>query len=140
MPIYEYRCRACGAEKEVLQKISDPLLTQCPVCGKPEMVKLVSAAGFQLKGTGWYATDFKHGSRPQKSGSPEDGKAGASDAAKSDSAASGSAKADSAKPDSAKPDSAKSESAKSDSAKADSAKSEASGSASAGSSGASSSR
>jgi putative FmdB family regulatory protein len=134
MPIYEYRCGACGAEKEVLQKISDPPLTQCPACGKPEMVKLVSAAGFQLKGTGWYATDFKHGSRPQKSGSPE-GKAGASDAAKSDSAAS-----DSAKADSANPDSAKSESAKSDSAKADSAKSDASGSTSAGSSGASSSR
>jgi putative FmdB family regulatory protein len=119
MPIYEYRCRSCGAEKEVLQKLSDPPLTQCPVCGKPEMVKLVSAAGFQLKGTGWYVTDFKHGSRPQKSANPEDGKAGKSDAA------------DAAKSESLKSDSTKSDAAKSESAKSDSAKSEASGGASA---------
>ncbi|MCC7548594.1 MAG: zinc ribbon domain-containing protein [Burkholderiales bacterium] len=64
MPIYEYRCRVCGFEKEYLQKLSDPAITDCPSCGKAEMVKLVSAAGFQLKGSGWYVTDFKHGSKP----------------------------------------------------------------------------
>lgn len=59
MPIYEYECRACGHQLEKLQKVSDPLLTDCPVCGKPELTKLVSAAGFRLKGGGWYETDFK---------------------------------------------------------------------------------
>ncbi len=64
MPIYEYRCSACGNEHEVLQKISEPLLTTCPTCRKDTLTKLVSAAGFQLKGSGWYATDFKNGSKP----------------------------------------------------------------------------
>lgn len=65
MPIYEYRCATCGFEKEYLQKVSDPLLTDCPECGKPTFNKLVSAAGFQLKGNGWYATDFKNsGKKP----------------------------------------------------------------------------
>ena len=59
MPIYEYECQACGHHLEKLQKISDPLLTDCPECGKPELTKLVSAAGFRLKGGGWYETDFK---------------------------------------------------------------------------------
>jgi putative FmdB family regulatory protein len=59
MPIYEYRCQACGLEQEVLQKISEPALSDCPECGKPSLKKLVSAAGFQLKGTGWYVTDFR---------------------------------------------------------------------------------
>jgi putative FmdB family regulatory protein len=59
MPIYEYRCANCGFEKEYLQKLSDAAITDCPSCGQPKMSKLVSAAGFQLKGTGWYATDFK---------------------------------------------------------------------------------
>ncbi len=62
MPIYAYRCDACGFAKDVLQKISDPLLTICPSCGKSDFKKQVTAAGFQLKGTGWYATDFKGGS------------------------------------------------------------------------------
>lgn len=62
MPIYAYRCAGCGFAKDVLQKISDPLLTVCPSCGKPEFQKQVTAAGFQLKGSGWYATDFKGGS------------------------------------------------------------------------------
>jgi len=66
MPIYEYLCAACGFQKEVLQKISDAPLTVCPECGKPSMQKLVSAAGFQLKGTGWYATDFKKSDKPKK--------------------------------------------------------------------------
>jgi len=64
MPIYEYRCGACGFEKEYLQKLSDPAITDCPSCGKAEMAKLVSAAGFQLKGSGWYVTDFKNSSKP----------------------------------------------------------------------------
>lgn len=59
MPIYEYRCSECGQQTEVLQKISEPPLTVCTACGKPALTKLVSAAGFQLKGSGWYATDFK---------------------------------------------------------------------------------
>jgi putative FmdB family regulatory protein len=59
MPIYEYQCAECGAHKEILQRISDAPLTDCPECGKPALKKLVSAAGFQLKGTGWYVTDFR---------------------------------------------------------------------------------
>jgi putative FmdB family regulatory protein len=59
MPIYEYRCKACGHELEKLQKISDDPLTDCPACGQPELSKLISAAGFRLKGGGWYETDFK---------------------------------------------------------------------------------
>lgn len=59
MPIYEYRCEACGHQEEFLQKISEPQLTDCPVCHKPTFNKMLSAAGFQLKGSGWYATDFK---------------------------------------------------------------------------------
>jgi len=59
MPIYEYRCEACGHQEEFLQKISEPQLTECPVCHKPTFNKMLSAAGFQLKGSGWYATDFK---------------------------------------------------------------------------------
>jgi len=61
MPIYEYKCSSCGQKKEVLQKLSDAPLTQCPACGKATLNKLISAAGFQLKGSGWYATDFKGG-------------------------------------------------------------------------------
>jgi len=59
MPIYEYRCAECGHELEKLQKISDAPLLDCPACGKPALQKLVSAAGFRLKGGGWYETDFK---------------------------------------------------------------------------------
>ena len=60
MPIYAYKCADCGHEKEVLQKISDAPLTDCPDCGQPSMAKMVTAAGFQLKGSGWYATDFRN--------------------------------------------------------------------------------
>ena len=62
MPIYAYKCESCGAAKDVLQKISDPALTDCPACGQPTFRKQVTAAGFQLKGSGWYATDFRGGS------------------------------------------------------------------------------
>ncbi|MCX7151592.1 MAG: zinc ribbon domain-containing protein [Proteobacteria bacterium] len=61
MPIYAYRCAECGFQKDHLQKVSDPLLTECPECGKASYKKMLTAAGFQLKGTGWYVTDFKGG-------------------------------------------------------------------------------
>jgi len=63
MPIYAYRCAACGYEKDVLQKMSDAPLTQCPECGKDTFGKQVTAAGFQLKGSGWYVTDFRGGNQ-----------------------------------------------------------------------------
>lgn len=63
MPIYEYQCKACGAALEKLQKISEPLLVECPECGQPALVKQVSAPSFRLKGTGWYETDFKTGKK-----------------------------------------------------------------------------
>lgn len=62
MPIYAYRCASCGHSRDVLQKISDPQLTTCPACGVEQFQKQITAAGFQLKGSGWYATDFKGGS------------------------------------------------------------------------------
>lgn len=61
MPIYAYRCESCGFAKDVLQKMSDAPLTECPECGRPTFKKQLTAAGFQLKGSGWYATDFKGG-------------------------------------------------------------------------------
>lgn len=68
MPIYEYRCEHCGHEMEALQKISDAPLVDCPACGKKGLKKLVSAAGFRLKGGGWYETDFKSGSKRNLAG------------------------------------------------------------------------
>ena len=65
MPIYEYRCQDCGHELEALQKISDPKLTTCPECGKDALTKLVSASAFVLKGSGWYATDFRDKDKPK---------------------------------------------------------------------------
>ncbi len=62
MPIYAYKCNACGFAQDVLQKMSDPILTECPTCGRSSFAKQLTAAGFQLKGSGWYATDFKGGS------------------------------------------------------------------------------
>ena len=80
MPIYAYRCAECGHAKDVLQKMSDPLLTECPACGAQAFTKQVTAAGFQLKGSGWYVTDFKGGAQP---GAPA-GDPPASDAPKTD--------------------------------------------------------
>jgi putative FmdB family regulatory protein len=90
MPIYEYRCNACGHKLESLQRLSDAPLVTCPACGKDALAKQLSAAGFQLKGSGWYATDFKNsGSKPP-----------AKDAAKPDAKADAPASAASeAKPD-----------------------------------------
>jgi putative FmdB family regulatory protein len=68
MPIYAYKCESCGHRQDVLQKISDPVLTQCPACGAATFAKQVTAAGFQLKGSGWYVTDFRDGAKakPEK--------------------------------------------------------------------------
>lgn len=68
MPIYAYRCESCGFAKDVLQKMSDAPLTQCPECGTDAFRKQVTAAGFQLKGSGWYVTDFRGGNSGNKSG------------------------------------------------------------------------
>jgi putative FmdB family regulatory protein len=68
MPIYAYRCAACGHAKDVLQKLSDAPLADCPACGAPRFEKQVTAAGFQLKGSGWYATDFRNGQSPKPAG------------------------------------------------------------------------
>jgi putative FmdB family regulatory protein len=101
MPIYAYRCESCGHAKDVLQKVSDPLLTTCPACGAASFKKQVTAAGFQLKGSGWYVTDFRGGN--QAAAKPDESKDGA---AKPEGAA-----ADTAKPDSPKPDAPKADSA-----------------------------
>lgn len=74
MPIYEYRCSACGFQKDHLQKMSDAPLTLCPECGKESYAKLLSAAGFQLKGSGWYATDFKGGGAKPADAKPAEAK------------------------------------------------------------------
>ncbi len=68
MPIYEYQCTDCGHELEALQKMSDDPLQDCPECGKPALQKLISAAGFRLKGGGWYETDFKKTGRKNIAG------------------------------------------------------------------------
>ena len=72
MPIYGYRCQSCGHELEAMQKFNEAVLTKCPSCAKPTLTKLVSAAGFQLKGSGWYATDFKGGSKKTGEGEKSD--------------------------------------------------------------------
>ena len=82
MPIYEYRCEACGHETDELQKLADSLLVDCPKCGKPALVRLVSAAGFHLKGTGWYQTDFKTQKKGSNSDTPKPDAAPAGDATK----------------------------------------------------------
>ncbi|NDU86537.1 MAG: zinc ribbon domain-containing protein [Ferrovum sp.] len=71
MPLYEFRCTNCGNEIEVLQKISAPAPTDCPACGQATLSKKLTAAGFQLKGSGWYATDFKGGGSSTPAASTE---------------------------------------------------------------------
>lgn len=107
MPIYEYECQACGHQYEVIQKMSDAPLTECPECKKHELKKLISAAGFRLKGGGWYETDFKgskkknlHGDKGKSGGEAKSGgetkssdsgaASGASSSTKSDSSSSSS--------------------------------------------------
>lgn len=72
MPIYEYVCNACGHEKEILQKLNDEKLTDCPDCGKPDFVRKISAPGFRLKGGGWYETDFKTGNKKNIAGTKDE--------------------------------------------------------------------
>ena len=121
MPIYAYRCESCGFGKDVLQKLSDAPLTQCPECGKETFAKQVTAAGFQLKGSGWYVTDFRGGNSGGKAAAPNaektdgnrtakaDGNSASGDGAKSEGAATESgAKSDTA---SASKDASKSNSA-----------------------------
>ncbi|HWV03800.1 MULTISPECIES: FmdB family zinc ribbon protein [unclassified Ralstonia] len=81
MPIYAYRCDACGHAKDVLQKMSDAPLTDCPACGAPAFKKQLTAAGFQLKGSGWYVTDFRGGSGGASAAAPATGSAAKTDAA-----------------------------------------------------------
>lgn len=77
MPIYEYRCDSCGFQKEHMQKMSDTPISTCPSCGQETYTKLLSAAGFQLKGSGWYATDFKNsGAKPAPAAKPAETAAG----------------------------------------------------------------
>jgi len=90
MPIYEYRCEHCGHELEKMQKISDAPLTDCPECGRPALKKLISAAGFRLKGGGWYETDFKK-SGDKKKNLHDGGGEKKDSAAKSDSSSGGGA-------------------------------------------------
>ena len=102
MPIYAYRCDACGYAKDVLQKVSDPLLTACPACGTEAFRKQVTAAGFQLKGSGWYVTDFRGGDSNKKAGADDKAEAPNSDAPATDGKA-GDAKVADAKPADAGP-------------------------------------
>lgn len=112
MPIYEYQCRSCDHYLDALQKLSDPLLTDCPACGKPALRRLISAPNFRLKGSGWYETDFKSGNRrniaegaePVDKGDKDD-KAGKAD--KADKTDKGKPKADDKKSDARKKDAAK---------------------------------
>jgi len=68
MPIYEYQCQSCGHEHEALQKLNAEPLIHCPACSMPELMKKISAAGFRLKGSGWYETDFKNGAKKNVAG------------------------------------------------------------------------
>jgi len=77
MPIYEYLCGSCGVKKEVLQRMSDPLLTVCSECGQETLTKMVTAAGFQLKGSGWYVTDFRDKGSDKAKVSPDSKKVSA---------------------------------------------------------------
>lgn len=92
MPIYAYRCEGCGFQKDALQKLSDPPLTDCPQCGEPKFAKQLTAAGFALKGSGWYVTDFRN---PQTAKPAADKKAGETAGAKEPAPASTSASASS---------------------------------------------
>ena len=105
MPIYAYRCANCGHEKDVLQKLSDAPLTQCPACGKDAFSKQVTAAGFQLKGSGWYVTDFRGGnsagakaSNPAEAAPKTDDTAGGASSGESAAAPVSTPSSDAAKP------------------------------------------
>ena len=117
MPIYEYVCKACGAESEIMQKLSDPPAKECPVCHKKKLVKNISAAGFRLAGGGWYETDFKSGNKRNVAGDKGEGKSESKSEGKTEGKAEGKAEAakdgktdkktESPKADAAKPDAKK---------------------------------
>jgi putative FmdB family regulatory protein len=95
MPIYEYRCSECGFQDEYLQKVSEPPMSVCPTCGKATFKKLLSAAGFQLKGSGWYATDFKTARKPGASAPAKSADSAAESKGDSGAGSSGDSKAES---------------------------------------------
>ena len=109
MPIYEYRCESCGHELEKLQKLADAPLTDCPACGKPDLKKKISAAGFRLKGGGWYETDFKQANKKNlhEGGQGKDGETKGGDAkggeSKGEGASGGEKKTTESKPSESKP-------------------------------------
>ncbi|MEX3943360.1 FmdB family zinc ribbon protein [Paraburkholderia sp. BR10937] len=94
MPIYAYRCESCGFDKDVLQKMSDAPLTQCPSCGADTFRKQVTAAGFQLKGSGWYVTDFRGGNSAAPSGAKAAGENASAEGSKPAGEAAASASSD----------------------------------------------
>jgi putative FmdB family regulatory protein len=101
MPIYEYRCSSCGHQQEFLQKVSDTPLTVCTQCGKETFSKMLTAAGFQLKGSGWYATDFKNkGAAPAKAADAKSADAKSADAKPAEAKSSTETKSEAAKPSS----------------------------------------
>ena len=114
MPIYAYRCSECGHAKDVLQKMSDPVLTECPACGAASFVKQVTAAGFQLKGSGWYVTDFKGGNAAPPPADGAKGEAEKGEPAKADAVKGDATKGDAPKTDTAKPDAAPAPASKAD--------------------------
>ena len=95
MPIYEYRCSGCGHQQEYIQKVNDPQHTQCPACGKETYSKMLSTADFQLKGSGWYATDFKGSGSSKPATKPADANAGGSKPAETKSESKSESKAES---------------------------------------------
>ena len=99
MPIYEYQCQACEHSFETIQRMNEPLLTECPDCGKDQLRKLVSAAAFRLKGAGWYETDFKSGNKKNVSKSDDHGGSGTGESTKSDTKSDASNTAKTAKSD-----------------------------------------
>ncbi|OGA38723.1 MAG: hypothetical protein A3G26_12825 [Betaproteobacteria bacterium RIFCSPLOWO2_12_FULL_65_110] len=110
MPIYEYRCSSCGFQKEYLRKVHDPLLSSCPECGKASFEKMLTAAGFQLKGSGWYASDFKNsGAKPPQKEKTE---APNAEASKTEASKTEASKTEASKTDSPKTDSPKAEAPK----------------------------
>ena len=117
MPIYAYRCASCGHAKDVLQKLSDEPLTVCPSCGATAFAKQVTAAGFQLKGSGWYATDFKGGAKKPDTGDGTKTEAGKTDGVQTESGKTDAGKTESTKAESGTGDSTKSASTKSASVK-----------------------
>jgi len=110
VPIYEYRCSSCGFQKEYLRKVHDPLLSSCPECGKASFEKMLTAAGFQLKGSGWYASDFKNsGAKPPQKEKTE---APNAEASKTEASKTEASKTEASKTDSPKTDSPKAEAPK----------------------------